>query len=81
MQSSATKQMAALRCKQLASRARDAGEYADALRRDMDAEVAEHERAVESIDRELAALRTKARESRDAGDETWITPAAAPRKS
>ena len=45
-------------------------EYADALRREMDAEVAEHERAVESIDRELAALRTKARESRDAGDET-----------
>ena len=44
-------------------------EYADALRREMDAEVAEHERAVESIDRELAALRTKARESRDAGDE------------
>ena len=45
-------------------------EYAEALRRDMDAEVAEHERAVESIDRELAALRTEARESRDAGDET-----------
>lgn len=43
-------------------------EYADALRREVDAEVAEHERAVESIDRELAALRATA-PARDAGDE------------